>query len=918
MNTARLAERPFSSFAKVSRTLRIMTESEFSPGPSVPETLVLVPNRTYQQLAFVEQLSSSGPTDPPPAPLRAPAIEVLSLWAARLFTRAAMMRGNDCPHVPGRLRLKRLWEDAIIATDQQGLFQADISALAKEAMEADRLCEHWLLPAGKAPGKDWYDEGFCRWRERVHASLAAHDWLDAPGLLRRLARLLEDAGDFPVALPPEVHLRGFVEITPLERRLLDGLTARGVRVHVAEPSPGRQVQCRAELFPTGEEELWAAAGWAERQLETGAQRVAVLVNDFRALRPALERVFQQTFTPAAALLTAEEAHPPYFLHGGAPLADHPLMRDAFDLLEISLRGPRSPQPFDRISRWLLSGAWEAATAEGAERALLELALREAGRFEPSLAFSAEQAQRFELPVLVERVARLPGRESAATAATMFHRWLTHWGWPGPGAGGNRVRQVIDGLRTALEALEFSGVRSPEQGLRELRQLCLEQLLPSPGGVLASVQVMPVEDAVSRQFDSVRLVNVHGDNWPGPVRLNRLLPYQLARHLPRSDMRRQLEHARSVQAGALSQVATAVFSRAEMIDGVETAPSPLLEATTQKERQATTIVKDLARVCWPGAGEPAMSTQRDRLETVPRKAGPALAPELQQVKGVVSLLNLQSACPWAAFLVHRLAARFPPQPSPFADLLFTGNLVHQALEQLYRGYLGQAAGQGSVPGATDVPAVVEQVLARPGVNFRLAPAALAAERTRLIALLTEWLDTEASLPLGRPVALEERREATLAGFRFTVRMDRLDALEDGGLVLDYKTGILPTITWGEAHPTELQMPLYAVLARQSEAPVVGIGLLSIRPGEMKQLIWSGSDALKGRSVQRVGQGKKSPFASWDEALDTWESTIVRLLEDYRAGQADFVVHQENALKWAGLDLLLRRDRTPPAAASVKVR
>lgn len=864
--------------------------------------LTLVPNRDIQQLVLAG-MCACGPQAEGMA-FAAPAVDVLSLWAGRLVQRALLVSGNRCRVEPSQLRLRRTWENAITATDQQGLLPGDIQSLAREAMEADRLCENWLIPAGFEPGQYWNDEGFCRWRERVHASLDAHGWTDSAGALCELADLLESGHKLQIVLPECIELRGFVEKTPLEQRVLAALQSRGVAVTDGGQSPPSKAQVSCETLADVEKEIWAAAAWAQEKLDAGAETVAVAVNDFEALRPRLERAFRHTFEPLGVLEHASSNSPRYHLHGGTALSREPLVQAAFDLLALSMAGMQRPQSFALISRWMLSSAWHGADLEAAQRALLELNMRGQNRYQPTLAFTADLARQFDCPMLLELTGRIPGPDVADTSSRRFFQWLSHWGWPGPLARGQRPSQVVERFRNALEELEFAGETTDENALGDLRQLCQQRQLGSAGGVLCPVQVLAVENCAGRRFDELRVINLHGDNWPAPVRLNRLLPFSLSKALPRSDMQRQLKHFQALQEGLLHSAPRVSFSRPEMVDGVRTSISPLVNALGVGETQGDGRSGRLATRVWPNAGDPLMLGGRDELLPIAREQGPHLG-ETTELKRVVSVLNLQSACPWAAFLVHRLDAQFPAQPEPFADAAFTGSLVHTALERLYRPFLDTE----QLPGIKDVPAAVGAALESPKVRARLVPAAIAAERRRIEALLFEWLACEQSLTLGQPRILEQSREATLGGFTFQVRLDRLDAVPGGSLVLDYKTGSLPKMSWGDKRPGELQLPLYAVLAQGDPEPALGIGLLSLRGGEMKQLIWSGSADIKGKPVKLAGSARDIPFADWNAALNSWSSSFTGLLEEYRSGVNEFIVYRPEALRWTGLDILLRLESDP---------
>lgn len=875
------------------------------------DTLTLVPNRNAQQLELAaharcrvpsparSRSRSEAPSRGGSDAFRAPAVDVLSLWAGKQLETCLLLLGRRAPAVPSRVRIRRLWTAAIERSVDRDWQAGDIAALAREAMEADRLSEHWLRPQGLVPGESWNDEMFCAWRAEVHREMAREGWLNSAEQLRWLTGLLDDTPNWPTTLPRRLRLVGFLELTRLERRLLDVLARRGIEVVEEAPGPAAS-ETQYRVFRDIHDEMRSAALWARDRLASGCEAVCVAVNGLAGRRPELERVFQQTFHPAHGLALKAPGSSQAHVHGGSALADQALVVTAMDLLEFDLAGPRRPFPFARISRWLRSPAWAGAGEECSARALLELRLRERRRPEWTLAAVAEEARAFQAPVLVERVGRMRLENGQAGAARRFHAALSHWGWPGPFARGAGARRVVEGVKAVFEDLEFCAVQDGREALGLVRQLFREHTLSGPGGPLSPVQVMDLEDVAGHRFDATWVLDVHADNWPTPVRGNRLLPFAMSGRVPRCRPEGQHAHAVRTRTAVLASAPEVVFSRASQSDGVPTAPSPLVPPSSRSlEADPERIpAAPMARAAWPGVGQPDAVQERDALESRHLGPAPGLGQGEQGLKRAVSVLNLQAACPWAAFLVHRVGAEFPPAPSAFADASFTGSLVHRALERLYRPHTGRE----TLPDPEQVPEAVEHALASGPANA-LAPGALAAERRRLVALLREWLAHERSLPFARPWRLEAERDALLAGFRFTVRMDRLDRHGDGVLVLDYKTGTIAKPAWDQARPTEVQLPLYAVLAENDDMPVIGAGLLSVRSGDMTQRVWSGDPDLKGPGLTPLPSGRL-PFEDWGAALATWRGAITGLLDEYREGVVDFVVHHEGPLRYLGLELLLR--------------
>ncbi len=871
-----------------------------------PRELILVPNNASLQMCQAERFLATGA-----AAIEAPAVDVFSLWVGACLETNALLLGREVRAVPEHFRLQGVWERVIAERTGANWLPADIAAVAHEAMEADRLLSHWLEAQDAEPGRAGGSGAFAAWRAEAARRLGQAGWHPPAEQLRRFAELLEEDLTLPAALPAEIALRGFIELTDLERRVLRGLERHGVVVSTGESNGASEDSAlppvRLHRYRSIEDELRGAARWAQDRLEQGDQRVAVAVNDLDAWREVAGRVFLQQFHPSHALAATVPVEATFHLQGGTALADHPLAREALELLALAVDGVQRPVSFQAVSRWLLSPAWAAADTERAARASLELHLRRRKRTEWTLAALADEATAFPCPVLVERVSRLPGAladlpDDSGSARRLF-AWLQHWGWPGPLAHGPLAHRVVDRMRQSLEAIDVAGVGDDAQAVAALRGLVRRRRLAGAGGALSPVQLMALDDVVGQRFDAVRVVNVHADNWPAPVRLNRVLPFAAARRLPRSDSAGQRAFARRVLEGILGSTSRVEFSWSEQVEGVPTAASALIPGavTPDSELPEASGVAPAATAlaAWPGAGGPA--TDRDRLTVVPRRHAGDLGDGPERLDGAVSVLNLQAACPWAAFLVHRLHAVFPDPPSPFPDLSFTGTLVHEALRCLYRAH----AGQGTLPGPGDITSAVAAALEVRRAERVLAPAVLAVEERRVAALLEEWLAFERSLPWPRPQALEAEREAEVAGYAVRIRMDRLDSLDDGVLILDYKTGRPVPPNWADDRPTDWQLPLYSVLGAESPSPVLGVGLLSVRSHDMKQQIWTGIDAIRGKGVVVMG-GSRSPFPDWPAALAHWRGALDRLLGEYRAGVADFTVHHEKPLDYLGLDPLLRGD------------
>jgi RecB family exonuclease len=161
--------------------------------------------------------------------------------------------------------------------------------------------------------------------------------------------------------------------------------------------------------------------------------------------------------------------------------------------------------------------------------------------------------------------------------------------------------------------------------------------------------------------------------------------------------------------------------------------------------------------------------------------------------------------------------------------------------------------------------------------------LELEEQRLTGLVAEWLDYE-STRIGFEVAeTEADRTIHLAGLTLDLRLDRIDRLIDGTLlVIDYKTGIVSVKSWELPRPDDVQLPLYAGFALDGE--LGGLVFAKVRAGDLAFAGHVGDPAatlfagLKGNSTLA-----KNTLTA--EQLIGWRERIEQLARDFLAGRVE---------------------------------
>jgi ATP-dependent helicase/DNAse subunit B len=182
---------------------------------------------------------------------------------------------------------------------------------------------------------------------------------------------------------------------------------------------------------------------------------------------------------------------------------------------------------------------------------------------------------------------------------------------------------------------------------------------------------------------------------------------------------------------------------------------------------------------------------------------------------------------------------------------------------------------------------------------------AARAERLIGQLIDWELTRERFDTQ---SLETQQQLAIAGTSLSLRLDRVDRLADGRLlVIDYKSGAAHKFDAYEDRPPQPQLPAYAMAAGDQVAAVMAVYLgrdsvklrgLADRPGR-----------VPGRGIEVLPGGE----AGWPALLQQWRERLERLVREFLDGRAA-VQPQPGACEYCHLQMLCRVDAQLLAAAA----
>jgi ATP-dependent helicase/nuclease subunit B len=791
----------------------------------------------------------------------------------------------------GRLLLsstqeQALWAD-IAAADGRlvALLEGPRYRLAGMAIEAhELLCIHapkYLRTSARA---GWQNDAaaFSRWLTAFDETCRSGKLLSAARLpIELLAQLQNPPSDASQTNRPPILLAGFDRIVPIQRALFD---AWGVWREVALVEPASQIQFHEA--PDDQVELAACALWTSRLLAANpSANILVITQNATKGRGQIERAF---------LSHTCSANSPHFEFSlGIPLSQVTLARAALQLLRW-LSGSLTEHELD----WLFSTGHAARSPQ--ESSALQAymrTLRRRGLEQPGWSLKAFlhplDRQSKDHPIAKDWEARITkaqrhlnelGRrpQSPLDWAELIPQLLDDAAWPGDHPLSSAEFQAARRWQQALEtagSLGFDGRRMEWKDFLSALARTLEETLFSPESRDAPIQIAGPAESAGLLADAVWFLSATEDAWPAGGATHPLLPLEVQREtfMPHATPQLDWDLAQARTTRLLASAREVHFSYARQIEGTESRPSRLI---AQLAVPPLTLPRELT----PSASPEAKTISVEDWSRVPLLPG--------EVPGGASVFTFQSQCPFKAFATTRLGAqRWEPAQAGLTSQQ-RGKLLHNVLHAVWAGPPRGIRTHADLVNFADrqswVADLVQRVFRQELLSSFLERMPLRyreLEQQRLTRLVTQWLDFEAARIPFEVLETEATRKETVAGLTLKLRLDRLDRLNDGSvLVIDYKTGDVTAKSWELPRPDDVQLPLYAGFALDPDQDLGGLVFARLRPGDL------GFAGCVGDPSATLLNGLKSTSSLIKNALTAerlldWRDFIEQLAKDFLAGRSE---------------------------------
>ncbi len=835
--------------------------------------------------------------------------EGLSAWNApaivdwATFVRNAWEeRTSDDSLVLSSSQEQALWaeiaerEEHVAVLLENNLYRLAALAAAAYALICDYAPD--LLNPAARNGWDQDAAAFSRWVTAMEKRKQKDHLVSAHSLPHRLKDLLKSED---VERPP-LLLVGFDRLLPVQRAVLD---AWGIWKH----STLLKQTADVEFYSAADEseELDACAQWCRSALEANpAARLMIVTPNSARSRGPLER----------ALLRGTDAAFEFSL--GVPLSKMQLVWSAV----LALRWLESELDEGEVDGLLAGGRICLDEAEQGSllRYMRELRAHQLER--PSWTLKAFLGERgASLTAARPFAQRMLNAQTRLRSAQDRPRLLREWaeavpallqtmGWPGHRTLNSEEEQSRRAWENALESCaicSFDGKRTTWNEFLRALERGLADTLFTPESLDAPIQIVGPSESAGLTADAVWFLGTDEKNWPASGSTHPFLPLAVQKQagMPHATAQLDWDLAQSATNRLLGSAQRVRFSFARLHEGLEMRPSELV---TQMAGSSKPIPEKLRALLLPLCA------------TVELNDASRVSFPHNELRGGTNVLSTQSQCAFKAFAIYRLNARDWEPAIAGLTPAKRGQLLHAVMSAIWSGPPNGLRTLNDLKALPKRRVFVESHVNRvldakieAGLRERMPARYLALERTRLVRLLDEWLAFESTRAPFTVKETETKKSARIGGLTFSLRLDRVDALQDDlALIVDYKSGAMSAKMWNLPRPEDVQLPLYANFGLAADARIGGLVFANVRSGS-PEFAGRIKDARANLLPELAGRSQLVQTPLSDSMLEAWRRKIEDLADEFLLGRSIPDPRQyPKTCEECGLQTLCRIQEFPPAA------
>ena len=778
-------------------------------------------------------------------------------------------------------QVRMLWQDIIQASHYSNKI-LQIRSIVDLVINAYEICKRWnitIFPHDIFLNQD--SQAFESWVNSYLLLLLKNQWIDVMSLPDYLIETQFSPRE------KKLLFYGFDEFSYQESMFVDYLRVKGCDIEF-QKFDSRSKKVSYLSYSNSQAEIQAAALWAKNIISNEADaRVGVVIPDLHAMRQSVSNIFDEILHPDWAMKDPSLISRLYSIAPGKPLSSYPIIYSALEIL--SLGQPR--HSVNKLGVLLRSSFIKGAKKEKHARSRFYNLLRRAGepfwQLKTLLTFfdgnqeilQGDQSIFSILKEFKDCFDKSKKSQSTREWADTFDLWLKIFGWPGERELDSNEYQTLDAWQNALivlASLETVMGKCNYQAALECLRNILKQDSFQPETEENPIQIISLHGVAGMQFDYLRIIGLHEKIWPERPRLNPFIPFslQVQANLPGASAEESLVRCQKNTKSWVHSANNVVFSYPILQGEQQCRPSPILcEFQHNKFELADEEFKSFKQLIF----------ESSEIEYFKDDIAPPVANTDKSIGGV-EILSDQSACPFRSFAKHRLYAQRARDIDIGISASLRGLLLHKLMHSLWLNI--KTLENLSKLTTKDLESIIRTAVRRViNQQARHKPETFSKkfqklEHKRLQNIVTEWLNIESTRPRFKVKEVEQDYDLNFFGLNISTRIDRVDELPDGRLViLDYKTGESKISSWEGDRPDDPQLPFYAVTYKGC---VKAIAYAVLKKGKLGFFgLSSDKDLISNLKVIDDKLGK----TGWDAKLERWQQVLGHLANNFANGCAE---------------------------------
>ncbi len=715
----------------------------------------------------------------------------------------------------------------------------------------------------------------------------------------------------PLNIHQKLILVGFDDLWPELKKLLHGLSTQNWQWEIYNPPP-LQATLHHYKTVTSSDEMTAMAQWAiQTQQKYPHTTVACVVHDLVQKRKKLINTFQKILSENTVTNFNQERLPLNF-SVGPTLMEFPLIVMALAWMTIN------PECviINELTKLLLTPFIAGGKSEQFARAQLDKRIRELEHYQLSLTLihdiANQSEQPYSCPKLCDQLSQLMQHHAQIRASNQltpsawvmfFKKILTVMGWPGEVkltktmlAYKERFLNLLDEFATYDEVLNILSKNEAQAIFSQLVQQTIYQPKAAPG----SIQIIGLLEASGQYFDHLWVMGLNEQNWPASPQPSPFLPGDLQRKLgmPHAHVAREYQFCQSITQRLSTSANEVIFSYAHHDQDYLVRASPILK-TIPVQTLITSPNLQLDQRWLTLFNSQHIEHINDTV-TLPVHAQ-------ETIRGGSQIFKLQSLCPFRAQATLRWQAQPIEEPPPGLSAKQRGIILHRSLELIWQQLQNQATLKNSTPHE-------RETLIKNAITQRLNESAKKTKRIfmhriyqlelkRLTRMLSQWLTYEETRSSFSVLHMERKVECKFGELTVRMKLDRVDRLDDGRVILiDYKSGKPNIQDWFSDRPRDPQLPLYTFHYAADQIAAIAFAQISSADSRFKGIAQN-EDLLP--QVKALTATHLSTHEHWHMQLTEWHRLLENLGHCFTQGQAQVdPVDQTKTCKNCNLQALCR--------------